>query len=239
MALTKQIAADDPDAKPPVRGLRIGRRHRWPAPTGWRTCPRPPRKSTTSGSRTNPVQRPAGGGSSRHHRRDPQEDSAYVNGGFGDVNSIATTTFQDGGQPILTGGCYLHRRGVVLRRQLAGGHRRLREWRRVGVLLRRPSTRAPRSRSSAVASSSSPSLTAQEVQAFQTYLSSADWANEKGEGHPERWLGLGEQEPRHQQPRLSDGPAVGLDAAGRTAVFRFDGSDMMPPRWEPAPSGRA
>ncbi len=33
----------------------------------------------------------------------------YVNGGLGDVKTIATTTFQDGGQPILTGGCSLHR----------------------------------------------------------------------------------------------------------------------------------
>ncbi len=33
----------------------------------------------------------------------------YVNGGFGDVSTIATTTFQDGGQPILKGTCYLHR----------------------------------------------------------------------------------------------------------------------------------
>lgn len=34
----------------------------------------------------------------------------YVNGGLGDVSSIATTEFQDGGLPILeTGLCYMHR----------------------------------------------------------------------------------------------------------------------------------
>ena len=33
----------------------------------------------------------------------------YVNGGFGDVSSIATTAFQDGGLPILEGQCSLHR----------------------------------------------------------------------------------------------------------------------------------
>ena len=33
----------------------------------------------------------------------------FVNGGFGDVNSIATTAFQDGGLPILDGTCALHR----------------------------------------------------------------------------------------------------------------------------------
>ena len=31
----------------------------------------------------------------------------YVNGGFGDVKSVATTTFQDAGKPILTGNCYM------------------------------------------------------------------------------------------------------------------------------------
>jgi len=33
----------------------------------------------------------------------------YVNGGYGDVSTIATTTFQDGGLPILKGTCFLHR----------------------------------------------------------------------------------------------------------------------------------
>ena len=33
----------------------------------------------------------------------------YVNGGLGDVRSIATTTFQDGGLPILDGNCSMHR----------------------------------------------------------------------------------------------------------------------------------
>ncbi len=33
----------------------------------------------------------------------------YVNGGYGDVKSIATTAFGDGGLPILKGDCFLHR----------------------------------------------------------------------------------------------------------------------------------
>src|SRR5690606_3896646 len=33
----------------------------------------------------------------------------YVNGGLGDVSTIATTAFQDGGLPILNGDCALHR----------------------------------------------------------------------------------------------------------------------------------
>lgn len=37
------------------------------------------------------------------------KNDKYVNGGLGDVKSIATTTFQDGGLPILQGKCSLHR----------------------------------------------------------------------------------------------------------------------------------
>src|SRR3954454_3767778 len=37
----------------------------------------------------------------------------YVNGGLGDVKSIATTTFQDGGLPILKGKCAFQRQGRV------------------------------------------------------------------------------------------------------------------------------
>jgi alpha-glucoside transport system substrate-binding protein len=33
----------------------------------------------------------------------------YVNGGLGDVTSIASTIFQDGGLPILQGQCWMHR----------------------------------------------------------------------------------------------------------------------------------
>ena len=33
----------------------------------------------------------------------------YVNGGIGDVKTIASTTFQDGGLPILKGDCFMHR----------------------------------------------------------------------------------------------------------------------------------
>src|SRR5690349_21106897 len=37
------------------------------------------------------------------------KDPKFVNGGFGDVKSIASTTFQDGGLPILQGNCSMYR----------------------------------------------------------------------------------------------------------------------------------
>ncbi len=35
------------------------------------------------------------------------QNPAWVNAGFGDVKTIATTTFQDAGKPILTGKCFM------------------------------------------------------------------------------------------------------------------------------------
>lgn len=37
------------------------------------------------------------------------KDDNYVNGGIGDSRSIATTSFNDGGLPIIEGNCFLHR----------------------------------------------------------------------------------------------------------------------------------
>jgi alpha-glucoside transport system substrate-binding protein len=37
------------------------------------------------------------------------KNPAYVNGGIGDVATIASTTFQDGGLPITQGDCFMHR----------------------------------------------------------------------------------------------------------------------------------
>ena len=37
------------------------------------------------------------------------KNPTYVNGGYGDVATIASTTFQDGGLPILKGDCFMHR----------------------------------------------------------------------------------------------------------------------------------
>jgi len=45
----------------------------------------------------------------------------YVNGGHGDVRSIVTTSFQDGGLPILTGDCFLHRQASFYANQWPDG----------------------------------------------------------------------------------------------------------------------
>ena len=86
------------------------------------------------------------------------KNDAYVNGGIGNVKSIATTTFQNGGLPILHQQVRNAQAGELLRHHLAQGHD--------GCAGRAASTRStsrtrtpPASRSSVVASSCSPSPT--------------------------------------------------------------------------------
>ena len=47
------------------------------------------------------------------------KDPARVNGGYGDVKSIATTSFQEGGYPIIDGKCGLHRQASFYANQWA------------------------------------------------------------------------------------------------------------------------
>ena len=108
------------------------------------------------------------------------KNPTYVNGGLGDVKTIATTTFQDGGLPILDGQVRACTGRRLLREPVAQGHEGGRGRRRLRVLL--PGhRRREASRSSAAASSSLAFSDKPEVQAFQTYLSTADWANTSGQ----------------------------------------------------------
>lgn len=111
MKLTAQIAKDDAKAKPWCAGFGAGDATGWPG-TDWLE---------------DMVLRSAGPEVFDHWVKheiafnDPKivaaldqagqvlKNDAYVNGGFGDVKSIASTTFQDAGQPILQKTCYLHR----------------------------------------------------------------------------------------------------------------------------------
>ncbi|MGB9375226.1 MAG: ABC transporter substrate-binding protein [Jiangellales bacterium] len=43
------------------------------------------------------------------------QNNEYVNGGIGNVQTIASTAFQDGGVPITTGACYMHRQASFYR----------------------------------------------------------------------------------------------------------------------------
>jgi alpha-glucoside transport system substrate-binding protein len=151
----------------------------------------------------------------------------YVNGGIGDVTSIATTAFQDGGLPILDGKCAMHRQASFYAANWPEGTDVSESGDAFAFYL------PPISQDFGnpvlgggefVAAFSD----APEVQAFQTYLSTDVWANQKAKDTPSGgWVsantGLDVQNLASPIDRLS-----GEILQDPKAVFRFDGSDQMP-----------
>ena len=150
----------------------------------------------------------------------------YVNGGYGDVKTIASTSFQDAGQPILDGTCYMHRQASFYAANWPEGTK-------VG-----PDGDVWAFYLPAVDDSTHPVLGGgefvaafadrPEVKAFQTYLSSVEWANERA-----KTCGSGGcvTANKNADPNLLTNPVDKLSAeilTDKAATFRFDGSDIMP-----------
>ena len=155
------------------------------------------------------------------------KNDKYVNGGIGDVSSIATTAFQDGGLPILDGKCAMHRQASFYAANWPEGTD-VSENGDVFAFYLPPMGEEfgnpVLGGGEFVAAFSDDTA----VQAFQTYLSTDVWANEKAKATPGGgWVSAN----------------TGLDVANLTspidqlsaetfqdpeAVFRFDGSDQMP-----------
>ncbi|MCL8027141.1 ABC transporter substrate-binding protein [Nocardioides bruguierae] len=155
------------------------------------------------------------------------KNSDYVNGGFGGVDSVATTSFQEGGLPILDDNCAMHRQASFYGTQWGDGVTVAEDGDVFAFYL--PTTNEDNGKpvlgggEFVAAFSDRP-----EVQAFQTYLSTDVWANEKAKATTTGgWVSAN----------------TGLDVANLVgpidqlsaetlqdpeAVFRFDGSDQMP-----------
>jgi alpha-glucoside transport system substrate-binding protein len=151
----------------------------------------------------------------------------YVNGGFGDVKSIATTTFQDGGLPILKGQCVFHRQASFYAANWPKGTNVAQDGDVFAFYL--PVTNQDNGKpvlgggEFVAAFNDRP-----EVQAFQTYLSSDVWANQKAKDTPGGgWVSAN----KGLDPNNLVSPIDKLSAEtlqDPAAVFRFDGSDQMP-----------
>ena len=151
----------------------------------------------------------------------------YVNGGFGDVKSIATTTFQDGGLPILKGQCVFHRQASFYAANWPKGTNVSQDGDVFAFYL--PVTNQDNGKpvlgggEFVAAFDDRP-----EVQAFQTFLSSDVWANEKAKDTPNGgWVSAN----KGLDPNNLVSPIDKLSAEtlqDPAAVFRFDGSDQMP-----------
>jgi alpha-glucoside transport system substrate-binding protein len=155
------------------------------------------------------------------------KNDKYVNGGLGNVKSIASTTFQDGGLPILKGNCSLHRQASFYAANWPKG-----------------TTVAPDGDIFAFylpgkTAADKPVLgggefmlgfrDAPEVHAFQTFVASATWANLAEEGGGGRCPTPNKNADPAKAAGCSDIDKLTISTLqDPNAVFRFDGSDAMP-----------
>ncbi|GAA2721470.1 ABC transporter substrate-binding protein [Cellulomonas aerilata] len=229
IALSDQIVADHPDTKPWCAGIASGDATGWPA-TDWLE---------------DVVLRTAGTEvydqwfAHEIPFNDPQIVSAleatgeilrnpdYVNGGLGDVSSIANTAWDAGGFPILEGQCWMHRAANFY----GVNWQQVREDVEIGedgdvFAFYLPS-----------ASEEKPLLGGgefvvsfedrPEVNAFHTYLASDVWANDKAEVSNAGWVSANSG----LDPELLQSPIDRLSnelLASDEYTFRFDASDLMP-----------
>lgn len=155
------------------------------------------------------------------------KNDKYVNGGIGDVSSIATTAFQDGGLPILDGKCAMHRQASFYAANWPEGTD-VSENGKVFAFYLPPMGSEFGNPVLGGGEFVAAFSDAPEVQAFQTYLSTDVWANEKAKASPNGgWVsankGLDVNNLASPIDKLS-----GEILQNPDAVFRFDGSDMMP-----------
>jgi alpha-glucoside transport system substrate-binding protein len=149
----------------------------------------------------------------------------YVNGGFGDVKSIATTTFQDAGKPILAGNCFMLQQASFYGAQWPAGTKVAADGDAFAFYLPPISSSVPTpvigGGEFITAFASRP-----EVQAVQAYLSTAEWATSRIKV-AKGWVSANQGA---DQSAYTD-PIDKLSAKYLTdtsATFRFDASDLMP-----------
>lgn len=148
----------------------------------------------------------------------------YVNAGFGAGSTMARTSFQEGGLPILERSCSLHRQASFYANYWGDGVQ-VAEDGDVFAFYFPPINPAHGKPVLGGGDFVAAFADRPEVQAFQEYLATAEWTNERAKlGN---WIsankGLDIANVKNPLDRLS----VELLQDPR-AVFRFDGSDLMP-----------
>jgi len=150
----------------------------------------------------------------------------YVNGGLGDVKSIATTAFADAGLPVADGQCYMHRQASFYQANWDKGTVVGEDgdvWAFYLPSMSADSKPVLGGGEFAAAFSDRP-----EVQAFQAYLASPEWSNAKAIATPNGgWLSANKKLDINNLAKPVDKLSFSM-LADEKAVFRFDGSDLMP-----------
>jgi alpha-glucoside transport system substrate-binding protein len=150
----------------------------------------------------------------------------YVNGGLGDVRSIASTAFQDGGLPILEGNCWMHRQASFYQANWPEGTTVAEDGDVFAFYL--PPIDPASGKPLLIAGEFAAAFDDRpEVQAFQAFLASPEWSNEKAQVSGPGWLSANTE----LDISLLQSPIDQLSAEllqDPEAVARFDASDIMP-----------
>jgi alpha-glucoside transport system substrate-binding protein len=230
MALTEKIKTDHPDAKPWCAGIESGEATGWPA-TDWLE---------------DVVLRTAGADVYDqwvNHEipfNDPQiltalqtvgsilKDPANVNGGLGEVQSIATTAWNEAGNPILDGSCFLHRAANFYQANWDEGVKVQEEPTDDGVyafyLPGKSETDKPLLGGGEFVTGFADRP---EVAAFRTYLASPQWADAKAAATGQGWISANNGFDESLLKSPIDQLSFQL-LTDESYTFRFDGSDQMP-----------
>ena len=154
------------------------------------------------------------------------KNDEFVNAGLGGVDSIATTPWTDAGFPILDGTCWMHRAANFYATQWPEGTEVAEDGDVYAFYL--PTNQTDIKPVLGGAEFVAAFDDRPEVQAFQAYLSSADWANAKAKSTPMGgWVsannGLDPENLATDFDKLSAEILSNPDS-----VIRFDASDLMP-----------
>ena len=154
------------------------------------------------------------------------KNDKYFNGGYGNIKSIASTTFQDGGLPILDGTCSLHRQASFYASNWPEGTKVAEDGDVFAFYLpgKTEDDKPVLGGGEFIAAFND----RPEVAAFQAYLATDTWANNKATASPlGGWVSANTGLDADKLVSPIDKLAAETFQDDK-AVFRFDGSDQMP-----------
>ena len=151
------------------------------------------------------------------------KNEKYVNGGYGNVKSLTTTSFQEAGLPILQDQCSFHRQANFFANYLPEGTKVGPDGDIYAFYLpgNDPNSKPVLGGGEFVCAFAD----RPEVQTVRMYLASGEWANSRAKlGN---WIGPNNKLDAANVTQEVDKLAIQI-LQDKNAVFRFDGSDLMP-----------
>ena len=230
IALSDKMAADNPDVKPWCAGIESGGATGWPA-TDW---------VEDMMLRSAGVEKYDQWVSHEIPFNDPSvveaidmageilRNDKYVNGGLGEVQSIATTPFGEAGLPILDGSCYLHRQASFYQANWGEGVTVAEDGDVFAFYLPgKTADEKPMLGGGEFTVALADPAARPEVAALQAYLTSPEWSNEKAKVTGAGWISANSGlDPANLKSPIDKLAFETLTDESYT--FRFDGSDLMP-----------